>query len=93
MSQEQKRQVRTRYIYKYKAQLGIDGSKMRPVVHYNQTYAAVAIWESIMILLSLILRNTWNTMQIDYVLDFTQAPVESKCYIKIPKGIALHSDT
>ena len=33
------------------------------------------------------LRNKWKTRQIDYVLAFTQAPVERECYIEIPKGI------
>ena len=32
-------------------------------------------------------------MQIDYMLTFTQAPVERECYMKISKGIELQSDT
>ena len=32
---EKKGQVLTRYIYKYKARLNLDGSKMLPGVHYN----------------------------------------------------------
>ena len=72
---KQKWRVRTREIYKYKARINIDGSKMRPGVHYNQTYAPVAAWESIIILLYTLLHNNWKMMHINYVLAFTQEPV------------------
>ena len=32
-------------------------------------------------------------MHINYVLDFTRAPVERWCYMKILKVVELHSDT
>ena len=54
---------------------------MRLRVHYNQTYYPVAAWEYISILLYTVLHNNLKTMQIDYVLDFTQAPVDMECYI------------
>ena len=30
--------------------------------------------------------HSWHTIQLDYVLAFTQAPVDRKLYMKIPKG-------
>ena len=54
-SKSQEIQVQTRDVYKYKAQINIDGYKMRPGVNYNQTYALVAAWEYIRILLSEVL--------------------------------------
>ena len=65
----------------YKAQINLDVSKINPGVYYNQTYDPVASWESIGILLYTVLHNNLKTMQIDYVLDFTQAPVDMECYI------------
>ena len=56
---------------------------MRPGVHYNQTYVPVLDWESISILLSKILRNNWDTMQLNYVLVFPREPVDRDCYMKI----------
>ena len=56
---------------------------MRTGVHYNQTYAPVAAWESIRILLYTVLRNNQKMMQINYILDFTQAPVDRECYMNI----------
>ena len=62
----------------YKAQLNLDGPKIHPGVHYNQTFASVAFWGFIRILLSAVLRNNWKIMQLDYVVVFYQAPVDRK---------------
>ena len=43
---KRKRDIKTRRIKKYKARLNIDGSRMRPGIHYDQTYAPVASWNS-----------------------------------------------
>ena len=84
---KRKRRVKTREIYKWKARLNLDGSKQVAGVHYDQTYAPVASWESIRLLLAMTLRNKWKTRQLDYVLAFPQAPVERELYMQIPKGI------
>ena len=54
---------------------------------YDRTYAPVASWGIIKLLLALVLTLGWHTVQIDYVLAFTQAPVERELYMQIPKGI------
>ena len=86
---KRKQKVCTREVYKRKARLNFDGSKQRPGQHYDQTFAPVATWESVRILLALALRNNWHTIQLDYVLAFPQAPVERECYMQIPKGIQI----
>ena len=55
--------------------------------NYDLTYAPVASWAIIKLLLALTLILGWHTVQLDYVLAFTQAPVEREMYMKIPKGI------
>ena len=40
---KRKRRVQTREIYKYKAQLNLDRSKMRSVVHYNHTNTQLSL--------------------------------------------------
>ena len=62
---KRKRRVQTRDIYKYKDLMNIDGSKMIPGVHYNQTYAPLMAWDYIHIILSTILYNDWKTMHLD----------------------------
>lgn len=86
---KRKRDIRSRKVKKYKARLNIDGSKMKKGIHYDQTYAPVASWNSIRILLSLVAAMGWHTQQIDYVLAFPQAPVEKEIYMKVPKGFEI----
>jgi hypothetical protein len=88
-SMRRKRKVRTREVYKYKARLNLDGSQMQPGRDYDLTYAPVASWESIRMVLALSLRYGWKTKQLDYVLAFPQAPVERECYMDIPRGIVI----
>jgi hypothetical protein len=83
---KRKRDIKTQQVKKYKARLNIDGSKMRPGEHYDQTYAPVASWTSVRLLLTLAALHGWKTTQIDYVLAFPQAPVERDIYMEIPKG-------
>jgi hypothetical protein len=87
---KRKRRVKTQEVYKYKARLNLDGSQMKLSKDYDLTYAPVASWESVRILLALVLSQKWNTKQLDYVLAFPQAPVERECYMQIPKGIVIH---
>jgi hypothetical protein len=82
-----KRDIKTRGIKKYKARLNIDGSSMKQGVHYDQTYAPVASWDSIRTLLIMSTLHRWHTKQIDYVLAFPQAPVEREISMQIPRGL------
>ncbi|GAX15565.1 hypothetical protein FisN_3Hu032 [Fistulifera solaris] len=83
---KRKRDIRTQKVKKWKARLNIDGSRMVKHRDYDQTYAPVASWNSIRLLLILVLIHGWHTKQLDYVLAFTQAPVERDLYMKIPRG-------
>ena len=84
-----KRDIRTGDIKKYKARLNLDGSKMVKGIDYNRTYAPVATWNAIRILLVMVLTNGWHTIQIDYVSAFPQAPIEKVLYMNIPAGVAV----
>ena len=89
---KRKRNIKTREIKKYKARLNIDGSRMKKGIHYDQTYAPVASWNSIRILLTLAAAKGWHTKQIDYVLAFPQAPVEKEIYMQVPKGFQIGNE-
>jgi hypothetical protein len=86
---KRKRDIKTRKVKKYKARLNIDGSRMTKGVHYEQTYAPVASWNSIRMLLTMTAIHNWHTTQLDYVLAFPQAPVEREIYMTIPKGFEI----
>jgi len=83
---KRKRDIKTRQVKKWKARLNISGSRMKEGVHYNETYAPVASWNLIRMSLTLSAVHGWHTKQIDYVLAYTQAPVEKELYMHIPKG-------
>jgi hypothetical protein len=89
---KRKRDIKTREVKKYKARLNIDGSRMKEGIHYDQTYAPVASWNSIRLLLTLAATHNWKTTQIDYVLAFPQAPCEREIYMEIPKGYSIEGD-
>lgn len=86
---KRKRDIKTQRIKKHKARLNIDGSRMQKGIHYDETYAPVASWNSIRLLLTLTAVHKWHTKQLDFVLAFPQAPVDRDIYMKIPKGFEL----
>jgi len=84
---KRKRRISTREVYKWKARLNYDGSRQVEGVNYWETFAPVASWPTIRLVLSLALNNNWHTKQIDYTLAFTQADVEYEhMYMELPKG-------
>ena len=87
---KRKRDIKTRAVKKWKARLNIDGSRIRKGIHYEQSYAPVASWNSIRLLLTMTAVHGWHTKQLDYVLAFPQAPVEKELYMRIPRGFELH---
>ena len=86
---KRKRDIMTRAIKKWKARLNIDGSRMKLNIHYDQTYAPVASWNSIRLQLTMVAVNNWKTKQLDFVLAYPQAPVEREICMTIPKGFEL----
>ena len=75
----------TRKIKRWKARLNIDGSRMTKGVHYDKVYAPVASWNSIRLLLTMIVLHNWNTKQIEYVQAFPQAPDKKDIYLKVSR--------
>jgi Reverse transcriptase (RNA-dependent DNA polymerase). len=86
---KRKRDILSRQVKKWKARLNVDGSRMKKGIHYDQTYAPVASWNSIRTLLALTAIHNWHTVQLDYGLAFPQAPVEKEIYMEIPRGVKL----
>jgi hypothetical protein len=84
-----KRDAKDGSIKKYKARLSIDGSRMKRGEHYDETYAPVASWNSVRMLLTMTVLHRWHTKQIDFVQVFAQAPVEKTLYMKITAGSEL----
>ena len=80
-----KRRIATQEVYKWKARLNIDGSKQTKGINYWESYAPVAAWSTIRLILTLAYIHGWSTRQIDYVMAYTQADCETELYMKIPR--------
>ena len=86
-----KRRISTREVYKWKSRLNFDGSKQVKGVNYWESYAPVASWSTIRLVLTMVLLFNWSTVQIDYVQAFPQADVEcDNMFMKVPRGFELH---
>ena len=86
---KRKRYIKSWKIKKWKARLNIDGSCTTKGLHYDQTYAPVAYWNSIRMLLNQTALHGWHTKQLDYVLAYPRALVERELYMKIPAGFEI----
>ena len=84
-----KRDIQTREIKKYKARLAFDGPRMREGEDYDKTYAPVASWRSIRLLLTFVVAFEWHTQQVDYVAAYTQAPIDRDMYMEFPRGFTV----
>ena len=88
---KRKGDIKSRKVKKWKARLNIDGSRTTKGVHYDQTHAPVASWNSIRMLLNQTALHRWHTNHLDYVLAYPQAPVERDLYMKIPAGFEIEN--
>ena len=59
---------------------------MREGEDYDKTYAPVASWMSIHLLLTFVVVFVWQTQQMDYVAIYTQAPIDRDMYMEFPHG-------
>jgi Reverse transcriptase (RNA-dependent DNA polymerase) len=87
-----KRRLTDGSIHKWKAGLNVDGSKQIRGVNYWETYAPVAQWVSIRLVLCLVALNKWKVKSFDFVQAFPQAPSEPELYIDVPKGCLIGDD-
>jgi Reverse transcriptase (RNA-dependent DNA polymerase) len=83
---KRKRKVLCGTVYKWKARLNVDGAKQVHGLDYWETYAPVASWSTIRLVLTIAVRNKWTIRQVDFVQAFPQAPIEAELYMEIPKG-------
>jgi hypothetical protein len=91
-SMKRKRGIATREIYKWKARLNIDGFKQEEGVNFWESFAPVASWSTIRMVLILALIYRWDTRQIDFVLAYTQALVECELFMSIPRGFEVEGN-
>ena len=80
-----KQRILMNQIYKWKARLNVHGSKQIKNIHYWETFSPVVRWSSIRLFLILAAINRWKMRQVDFVLVFPQADIETELFMEIPK--------
>jgi hypothetical protein len=85
-SMKRKRRITTNEIYKWKARLNVHGGKQIKNIHYWETYSPVVKWSSIRLFLMLAAIRKWHTRQVDFILAYPHADIETDLYMEIPQG-------
>jgi hypothetical protein len=84
-----KRNIATIIVYNWKARLNIHSGKQEKGANYWDTYAPVASWSSIRIILSIAVLGQWKTKHLDFILALPQAPIEPNLCMAIPEGFSI----
>ena len=77
----------TDQVTKYKACLSLHGGKQESSVNYFETYTPVSTSMAIRFLLIIASLNHWFFRQVDFIMAYTQAPIECEMYITLPQGV------
>ncbi len=82
-----KRNLTSGEIVKHKSHLNLHGGIHEYRLNYYKTHAPVVTWFAIrlMILFSILFNQTMR--QINFVMAFPQAPIETDMYMELPQGI------
>jgi hypothetical protein len=72
-----KRCIKTKEGYKWRARLNTHGGQQEYGVNYWETFSPVVTWVSIRLVLVLSILLSWHTCQINFVLAYPQAPIET----------------
>jgi hypothetical protein len=83
---KRKRRIDTRKVYRWKARLNLHGGKQVKNIHYWETHSPVVRWSSIHLFLTIALIKGWHTRQVDFVLAYPQADIETELFMEIPRG-------
>jgi hypothetical protein len=78
-------------LLKYKSRLCVNGKEQCFGRDYWETYAPVASWSTIRLLLILSTLMGLQTRQVDYTLAFPQATLDVPVYMKVPQGWLVNS--
>ena len=84
-SMRRKRRIESQEIYKRKARLNVHGGQQVHGINYWDTYTPVVAWPVIRFFFILSIIQGWKTRQLDFIMAFPQAPIQTPLYMSIPK--------
>ena len=87
-----KHRIESQEIYKWKARLNVHGGQQVHGINYWDTYTPVVAWPVIRFFFILSIIQGWKTRQLDFIMAFPQAPIQTPLYMNIPKGYKTPKD-
>ena len=66
--------------------LNVHGGQQVHGINYWDTYTPVVAWPVICFFFVLSIIQGWKTQQLDFIMAFPQAPIQTPLYMNIPKG-------
>jgi hypothetical protein len=82
-----KRDLTTNKVIKHKARLNLHGGKQVYGIIFFETYAPVVTWLAIRLRIVFGIIFCWALRQVDFVMAYPQAPIETDIYMELPQGI------
>ncbi len=82
-----KRNLTTNKITKRKARLNLHQGKQVYGMNYYETYASVVTWFAIRLMIVMGIIFCWALCQVDFVMAYPQAPIETDIYMELPQGV------
>ena len=82
-----KRNLTTNEITKHKARLNLHGGKQVFGMNYFETYGPVVTWFAIRLMIVMGIIFNWALHQVDFVMAYPQAPIETDIYMELPQGL------
>jgi hypothetical protein len=79
----------TNKVIKPKARLNLHGEKQVYGMNYFETHAPVVTWFAIRLMIVFGIIFCWALWQVDFVMVYPQAPVETDIYMELPQGIKI----
>jgi hypothetical protein len=82
-----RRDLTTNEVIKHKVRLNLHGGKQVYGMNNFETYAPVVTWFAIRLMIVFGIIFCWALWQVDFVMAYSQAPVETDIYMELPQGV------
>jgi hypothetical protein len=86
-SMQRKPNLTTNKIIKHKARLNLHGGKQVYGMNYYEMYAPVVTWFAIRLMIVMGIIFCWTLCQVNFVMAYPQAPIETDIYMELPQGV------
>ena len=77
-------------LHNHKAHFYVHGGMQRKWIDFNNTSAHAVNWSTVRLIIMMAIMDVWESRQINYVLDLSQAPIDGDVCLHLPAGFHVH---